>query len=671
MGRDLSYRPGSFYRTDDRTGFVQRAERTKKEWNGLIVDETVFEARQPQDLVKGVKDDQSVPEARPLAPNVFVGPTFVQLSEAAVVTQTVLEVQSTAGFYAGVEVSVMLDSGVLFTTFLLVSPGAGSITLAAPLPYSAASGNLITNYHRLGGSPAIAPVNIVAPAIVGSAIDGATLALSTGIWSGDPDGYTAQWFRNGSPIALETAFTHLVAGLDVGQDLSAEVTASNSAGDATAPSNTVVPIAAAAPSNSVAPAITGSTVEGGTATLSTGIWTGAPSGYSAQWFRGVTPIMGETGFTHLYTGADVGLNITGQVIASNSFGPGLEATSNIVVPTAAPSGIPIPNQAALVAMFNAGVVASGGKTYLLAATSFGDTELAGYDFSSDPVIIIGQAGTVFTSLHLSAVKGVTWDSFNVEGSGTGTGVTVGNGSAHVTFNLVTSNPASPEGNGFAIDSSSFITVNGASDASAPDIDNRATGVVVTDSTSITLSGLTLTNVGPDGILMAGVDTIIINACLGFDWAYEPGDHPDFIQGFTSFHTGDGNTNVTITNCGWLRQTGLPAQGYFFESTSNLVLNGNYCFGGFSNVVQQSGGVTALIDDNFGQGFGDFTAEIVTRDGTVDASVTNNIIEFVNNVGTNPGYTASGNTVIGPTTPGDYTDLDIWLAAHPSARARPI
>lgn len=145
MGRDLHYQPGSFYRVDDRTGFPQRADRTRKEWTGLIVDEGVYEARQPQDLVRGVKDQQNVPEARPLAPNVFVGPTFVQTAEAAVVGQTVLEVMSTAGFFSGCSVSCMLDSGVNFNTTLATAPGAGTITLAQPLPYSMASGNLVTN----------------------------------------------------------------------------------------------------------------------------------------------------------------------------------------------------------------------------------------------------------------------------------------------------------------------------------------------------------------------------------------------------------------------------------------------------------------------------------------------------------------------------------------------
>lgn len=45
------------------------------EWNGLIVDKRVFEPRQPQDYVKGVNDDQTVPNALPRLPNPPVGPS--------------------------------------------------------------------------------------------------------------------------------------------------------------------------------------------------------------------------------------------------------------------------------------------------------------------------------------------------------------------------------------------------------------------------------------------------------------------------------------------------------------------------------------------------------------------------------------------------------------------
>lgn len=72
MGRERFYKPGSFYRICDKTGFATRAERTEREWQGLIVDRRVYEARHPQDFVKGVYDNQTVPFPRPRQPDVDV-----------------------------------------------------------------------------------------------------------------------------------------------------------------------------------------------------------------------------------------------------------------------------------------------------------------------------------------------------------------------------------------------------------------------------------------------------------------------------------------------------------------------------------------------------------------------------------------------------------------------
>lgn len=148
MGRKLHYKPGSFYRTDDRTGFPQRAERTRKQWNGLIVDEKVWEPRQPQDLVKGVPDKQSVPDARPLGQNVYVGPISVATTANAVVGQTSIPVQTIFGFYQGAKVGCMTDQdgGAVFFTTIAAPPTGSNLVLSQGLPYLMASGNLITLY---------------------------------------------------------------------------------------------------------------------------------------------------------------------------------------------------------------------------------------------------------------------------------------------------------------------------------------------------------------------------------------------------------------------------------------------------------------------------------------------------------------------------------------------
>lgn len=149
MGRHYHYRPGDFYRQDDRTGFPQYASRTRQQWNRLIVDESVWEPRQPQDLVRGVRDNQTVGDARPLAPNTFIGnPVYVQMSQAAGVGATDIYVQYIAGLTPGDKVGVMMDNGVEFTTALVsIDPSGEFITIAAPLPYFAAAGNLVCSYR--------------------------------------------------------------------------------------------------------------------------------------------------------------------------------------------------------------------------------------------------------------------------------------------------------------------------------------------------------------------------------------------------------------------------------------------------------------------------------------------------------------------------------------------
>jgi len=532
-----------------------------------------------------------------------------------------------------------------------------------------------------GATPPSTPVNTVAPVISGTAVEGNSLAVSTGSWTGFPAAFDYQWARDGSPITDETASTYLLTADDVGKAILCTVTAHNSAGDTDADSNAVTPIAPGVPTNVTPPAITGNLTVGSTLTGSHGTWDQTIDSYAVQWKRAGSAITGAVGFTYITTGDDEGEDITFYVEATNSHGTG-NATSSAVVPTAEPSGIPIADSAALTAMFAAGVGASGGKTYVLAGIDFGAVHLSGYDFSSDPIVIQGQSGTMMNTLFLTNFSGVTWEGFNVYGSYQGNaGIMVQSGTSHVTFNNVTSKAVVSEGttigSGYFLRSASFITINGANDSSVIDVYGRGAGVVALDCASVTIAGVTIENNGPDGILIAGCSTTVIDGALGYNWHYEAGAHPDFIQGFSSSSTGAPNSGVTITNSGWLREDGEAAQGYFFESTSNLVVSGCYLFGGLFNSIAQSGGATTTITDCFVQGFADFGSDIIGRNGTVNMSVSGCYTGALTNYapgGPNPGFSpATGfgsNTQISNSTPGDYTDLDAWLLTHPNARARP-
>lgn len=70
------YKPGSFWRIDDRTGFKVRAERTEQEWTNRIVREQSWESRQPQDFVRGTADQQTVPDPRTEGTDVNIMPAL-------------------------------------------------------------------------------------------------------------------------------------------------------------------------------------------------------------------------------------------------------------------------------------------------------------------------------------------------------------------------------------------------------------------------------------------------------------------------------------------------------------------------------------------------------------------------------------------------------------------
>jgi len=172
MPADLFYKPGSFWRIDDRTGFKVRAEHTRKQWNNIIVRERSFEERQPQDFVRGRRDDQTVPEPRPRSTNVFLG---VQTTVANQITLTLapgwslvsgggfstgfssgfsvgfqpgfgLLVTSATGFNVGDSISIALDNGsTFFTTLTGADYSNNIITFANSLPFPASGGNIVTD----------------------------------------------------------------------------------------------------------------------------------------------------------------------------------------------------------------------------------------------------------------------------------------------------------------------------------------------------------------------------------------------------------------------------------------------------------------------------------------------------------------------------------------------
>jgi len=115
------------------------------------------------------------------------------------------------------------------------------------------------------------------------------------------------------------------------------ITATNTAGSASATANAVGPVTVAAPANSVLPVITGSTVQGGVLTTTAGTWSGSPT-YAYQWKRGATNV-GTNVNTYTSVAGDVGSTITVVVTATNA-GGNASATSAAVGPITASAVAP-------------------------------------------------------------------------------------------------------------------------------------------------------------------------------------------------------------------------------------------------------------------------------------------------------------------------------------------
>ncbi|HET7566675.1 MAG TPA: LamG-like jellyroll fold domain-containing protein [Gaiellaceae bacterium] len=234
-----------------------------------------------------------------------------------------------------------------------------------------------------------APVSTVAPVVSGPVAEGATLAVTSGSWTGaDSLSFAYQWQRctsgdqaTCSDIGDATDASYTATADDVGDLLQARVTATDSVGPATAVSSQVGPVEASTlPVNVTLPSFSGDPVVGATLTGAIGDWTGTvPIGYTLQWQRctgpdpsSCTDIAGADGVTYTVTGGDLGLAVQLHVVATNpatGAGPGVGAYSlQATVTEAAPSNLEPP--------VVSGTVEEGGELSADAGSWTGETPIS-------------------------------------------------------------------------------------------------------------------------------------------------------------------------------------------------------------------------------------------------------------------------------------------------------
>jgi len=207
--------------------------------------------------------------------------------------------------------------------------------------------------HTATIAAAPAPTNTALPTVTGSSTVGSTLTTSHGTWSGaTPISYSYQWRRCDSSgtscgsISGATATTYVVTNGDTGHTLRTIVTATNAGGQGQATSPATAVVSVSAPANTAAPAISGTTTQGQTLSVSNGTWTGGtPITYTFQWERcdgagnNCAAVSGATHRSYGLGAADVGHKIRALVSARNSAGTN-RMYSNIVGPVASNSTLP-------------------------------------------------------------------------------------------------------------------------------------------------------------------------------------------------------------------------------------------------------------------------------------------------------------------------------------------
>ncbi len=227
-------------------------------------------------------------------------------------------------------------SGATASTYTLVSADAGAvITVTVTL----------TNTHGTANDTSAGTANVVwAPSFGGTVTAtgtgdvGQVLTATTG----SPQGYPAptatyQWKRGGVNISGATASTYTLVQADTGENITVEVTLTNTEGSDSQTSAAVGPINGA-PFFSGSVTISGSAFVGQVLTASLPTTGGYPTPTASyEWLRDDVVISGATASTYTLVNDDVDANIKVRVDLDNSEG-NAEATSSAVGPVTA--GVP-------------------------------------------------------------------------------------------------------------------------------------------------------------------------------------------------------------------------------------------------------------------------------------------------------------------------------------------
>ena len=102
------------------------------------------------------------------------------------------------------------------------------------------NGNWMEAWEAITAVPASPPVNTVAPVLSFSLrYEGELVTTDNGTWDNSPTSFTYQWYRDATPISGETLNEYTLDAADADTYVSCEVTAINTGGSATEPSDAI------------------------------------------------------------------------------------------------------------------------------------------------------------------------------------------------------------------------------------------------------------------------------------------------------------------------------------------------------------------------------------------------------------------------------------------------
>jgi GH25 family lysozyme M1 (1,4-beta-N-acetylmuramidase) len=207
--------------------------------------------------------------------------------------------------------------------------------------------------------PAALATVVTAPAVVGTPQAGKLLAAVPGRWNGGrPLTFAYQWQRCDAagagcvPIAAALGESYTPVAADAGHALVVSVTASGTAGSATAVSAPTLAVAGgggstgAAPVATALPSIAGTAQAGQALTASVGTWTGSPTGFAYQWRRcdpagaACAAIEGAAAAQYAVSPGDIGSTLS-LVVTATGKGGSRSAVSPLT-PVVVPAPLPEP-----------------------------------------------------------------------------------------------------------------------------------------------------------------------------------------------------------------------------------------------------------------------------------------------------------------------------------------